>query len=309
VFGGRENEEIKLMGNGRPILLIAGTLMLVHAVAGAQARVKKNVVVGMYSGLALVMDVHHPDTPNGYGIVHISGSGWRRPLAYSAPILSESGQMDMFGQPLVERGYTVFSLNHRATPRFQFPAPLEDVQRAVRFVRYHADEYGIDPDRLGAVGGSSGGHLVSMLGVLDGRGDPDDADPVNQVSAKVQTVVARAAPADLARMGDGAEIALLLGAQVPENLESEEGHRYLEASPINHVSPDDPPILLLHGDADETVPFEQAELMVDALKAAGVESRLIRIPGGGHGPAFTGAQNPPDYISAMVEWFDRYLRK
>ena len=181
------------MMTGRWLFLTVATLIFVPITAEGQARVEKNVLVGMHSGLALVMDVHHSENPNGYGIVHISGSGWRRPLAYSAPPLSER-QVDLYGQPLVERGYTVFSLNHRATPRFQFPAPLEDVQRAVRFVRYHAAEYGIDPDRIGAVGGSSGGHLVSMLGVLDGHGDSDDPDPVNRVSAKVQTVVARAAP-------------------------------------------------------------------------------------------------------------------
>ena len=145
------------------------------------------------------MDVHHPENSNGYGIVHISGSGWGRPLAYNAPLLSE-GQVELYGKPLVAAGYTVFSLNHRATPRFRYPAPLADVQRAVRFIRFHAEVYGIDPERIGAIGGSSGGHLVSLLGVLDGDGNPDDPDPVNRVSAKVQTVVARAAPADMARL-------------------------------------------------------------------------------------------------------------
>ena len=174
--------------------------------------------------------------------------------SYSAPPLErEAG--DLYGQPLVERGYTVFSL-HRATPRFQFPAPLEDVQRAVRFVPRCG--IGIDPDhwrcwRL------SGGHLVSMLGVLDGHGDSDDRDPVNRVSAKVQTVVARAAPADLARIettnGRGAIALLPLPSQ---DLQAVEAGRYREASPVNYTSTDDPPILLLR--ADETVPFEQAEL-------------------------------------------------
>jgi acetyl esterase/lipase len=277
------------MCTGRSLLLVVGTLILIPTLAVAQGRVEKNVVVGMYSGLALVMDVHHPESPNGYGIVHISGSGWGRPLAYSAPPLSER-QVDLYGQPLVERGYTVFSLNHRATPRFQFPAPLEDVQRAVRFIRSHAEEYGIDPEHIGAVGGSSGGHLVSLLGVLDGHGDADDPDPVNRVSAKVQTVVARAAPAHLARIdtpsGTG-KLALLMGAEPSQDVQTVEGRRYWQASPVNYVSGDDAPILLLHGDADESVPFEQAELLSDALKTAGVDTRLIPIPGAGHGPSIS----------------------
>ena len=295
----------------RTLSLTVAALILVTGVARGQAKVDKNVVVGMYSGLALVMDVHHPENPNGYAIVHVSGSGWARPLAYNARLLSES-QVNIYGRPLVEQGYTVFSLNHRATPRFQFPAPLEDVQRAVSFIRYHAAEYGIDPDRIGAVGGSSGGYLVSLLGVMDGDGDPDDTDPVNRVSAKVQTVVARAAPADMARIGtpSGREaLALLLGARASQNLESEEGRRYWEASPVSFVSADDPPMLLLHGDADQTVPFEQGELMTAALKAVGVQSTLLRIPGGGHGARFRGAQNPPDYIGAVIDWFDRHLKK
>jgi acetyl esterase/lipase len=284
---------------------------LVPSVILAQARIEKNVVVGMVSGLALVMDEHRPATPNGYGVVHISGSGWGRPLAYNAPLLSES-QVAVYGKPLVDRGYTVFSLNHRATPRFRYPAPLEDVQRAVRFIRAHARDYGIDPDRLGATGGSSGGHLVLLLGMLDGRGDASDPDPVNRASAKVQTVVARAAPADLSRVQTAngrAALSLLMGAQNVEDAHTEEGRRYRDASPVSFVSADDPPTLLLHGDADETIPFEQAGLMQSALGAAGVPSNVIRVPEGRHGPTFPGARTPPDYIGAMVAWFDRHLKK
>ncbi len=280
---------------------------MIPTLAVAQARVEKNVVIGMYSGLALVMDVHHPESPNGYGIIHIAGSGWARPLAYDAQLLSER-QVDIYGKPLVERGYTVFSLNHRATPRFRYPAPLQDVQRAVRFIRFSADEYGIDPERIGAVGGSSGGHLVLMLGVLDGEGNPDDPDPVNRVSAKVQAVVARAAPADLARLPHP-NVALLISAAPSQDLETEEGRRCWEASPVNFASADDPPTLLLHGDADESVPYEQGEAMRDALNEGGVKATLIRIAGAGHGPGFPGAQDPPDYIGALIDWFDQHLKR
>jgi acetyl esterase/lipase len=300
-----------LITSRRSLLLALSALVCSSTTVVGQARVEKNVIVGMYSGLALVMDVHYPANPNGYGIVHISGSGWRRPLAYDAPLLSER-QVGIFGQPLVEQGYTVFSVNHRATPRFRFPAPLEDVQRAVRFIRYHAADYAIDPNRIGAVGGSSGGHLVSMLAVLDGIGDPDDPDPINRVSAKVQTVVARAAPSDLAKIEtvSGTRlIALLMGALPSPNPQSLEALAYREASPINYVSADDPPILLIHGDADETIPYDQSLLFRDALSASGVPARLITIRGAGHGPTFPGAVDPPDYLEAMVDWFDEYLKK
>ena len=110
----------------------------------------------MYSGLALLMDVYHPETPNGYGIVFISGSGWTRALSLDATPLKESGQEEIYAVPLAAAGYTVFGINHRASPRFRHPAHVEDAQRAVRFVRHYADRFGIDPDRIGAMGGSSG---------------------------------------------------------------------------------------------------------------------------------------------------------
>ena len=179
-------------------VLLIGTLLFVPSISAAEkVTVERNVVYGMYSGLALLMDVYRPTEPNGYGVVFISGSAWNAPLSFNATPLKESGQEKGYAIPLAEAGYTVFGINHRATPRFQYPAAVEDAQRAVRFVRHHAERFGIDPNRIGAMGGSSGGHLVSLLGTLDGAGDPDDPDPLNQESAKVQCVVARAVPADL----------------------------------------------------------------------------------------------------------------
>ena len=102
--------------------------------------IETNVVYGMYSGLALLMDVHYPDKPNGYSIVFIPGSGWTAPLAFDAPPLKDNTVGDG-PKKLANGGYTVFVINHRATPRFQYPAPLEDAQRAVRFIRSNAATY------------------------------------------------------------------------------------------------------------------------------------------------------------------------
>ncbi len=282
-----------------PILLAA------CAFAG-EPSVQPNVVYGMYSGAALLMDVHRPANPNGYGIIFVSGSGWTAAMAYSAEPLKSNSQSLLYAKPLVAAGYTVFTLNHRALPRFHYPAAVEDVQRAVRFVRHNAAGFGIRADRIGATGGSSGGHLVSMLGTLDGTGNPDDPDPVERESAKVQCVVARAAPIDFFKM-KGAGVSFL-GMSVPANdTKSVEYRTYHEASPISHVSSDDPPFLLMHGDKDESVPFAQSEEMELALKAAGVPVKLIRIEGAGHGPTFPGATHPPDYLGEMVAWFNHYL--
>jgi len=272
--------------------------------AVAEERVERNVVFGMYSGLALLMDVYYPENPNGYGIVFISGSGWTRGLSLDATPLKESGQEDVYAVPLAAAGYTVFGINHRASPRFRHPAHLEDAQRAVRFVRHHAERFGIDPSRIGAMGGSSGGHLVSMLGVLDGAGAATDASPVNRENAKVQVVVARAAPTDLT-LSPARSNHALFGFRRGDEEDSVEYQRFVDASPVIHVTSDDPPFLLIHGDMDETVRFKNSEVMKAALADAGVPVELLRIPGAGHGPTFPGASNPPDYIRAMGEWFDR----
>ena len=294
----------------KQITLVGAVAMLVtvgvQGTATAEQRIERNVVFGMYSGLALLMDVYYPENPNGYGIVFISGSGWTRELGSDATPLKESGQEDIYAVPLAAAGYTVFGINHRAAPRFRHPAHLEDAQRAVRFVRHHATEYGIDATRIGAMGGSSGAHLVSLLGVLDGDGDPKDASPVNRESAKVQVVVARAAPTDLALFSGTSP---LFGFRLPAREGSVEFRRMVDASPVTHVSADDPPILLIHGDADETVSFENSEVMKTALEQAGVPTDLLRIPGAGHGPTFPGATNPPDYIGAMIDWFNHHLPK
>lgn len=276
----------------------------------AEARPEKNVVYGMYSGLALLMDVYHPEKPNGYGVIFISGSGWHMPLAYNGSLKDGAANNNVL-QKLTEAGYTVFAINHRAAPRFRYPAAVEDAQRAVRFVRHHAKEYGINPDRIGGVGGSSGGHLVSMLGTLDGKGNPEDPDPVDRESSRLQCVVALAAPSDLAKIRTESGLSAVTSfVGIPlrgTNPATAEYKTYLASSPVTHVSGDDAPFLLIHGDADRTVPFEQSELMEAALEKSGVEVKLIRIAGGGHGRNFEGATNMPDYLGETVRWLNRHL--
>lgn len=296
--------------------LLLCAALLPGADAGSGARLESNVIYGMYSGLALLMDVHRPEKPNGYGVIFISGSGWHTAQELNAEPLKQGEQSKIYAPVLLKAGYTVFSLSHRAAPRFRYPAAVEDCQRAVRFVRHNATRFGVRADRIGALGGSSGGHLVEMLGALDGKPLADDPDPVNRESAKVQCVVARAGPSDLITMagsGGAPLVVSFMGAPSPKQLQANgktvEARLYREASPVFHVSADDPPILLLHGDADSVVPYAQSEEMEKALRAAGVTTKLLRIPGGEHGPKFPGAKNPPDYMAELVAWFDKYLKQ
>lgn len=287
-------------------IFISSTMALAQPELPAK-KVDRNVIYGMYSGLALLMDVYYPETSNGLGVVHISGSGWTKPLGLDAGLLNHQGHVKLECAALVKAGYTIFSINHRALPRFHYPAAVEDAQRAVRFIRYHADQYDIDPDRIGAVGGSSGGHLVSMLGTLDGKGDPEDESPVNRVSAKVQCVVARAAPTSFMEGGVGLFF-LNIREGALKNNQSIEYKRAKEASPITYVSADDAPFLLLHGDQDEAVPFKLSVMMEDALKEVQVPVRLLNVKGAGHGPSFPGAIDLPDLDQERLNWLNKYLK-
>ncbi len=148
----------------------------------------------MYCGLALLLDIRYPAQPNGYGVIYSAGSGWNASQDYDTlqdkdRLESEHSSAHYFVPRLLASGYTLFVVNHREGPHFHYPAPVEDVQRAVRFVRYNAKSYGIDADRIGIAGDSSGGYMAAMLGVLDGKGDATNHDPVNHESARVQCAV------------------------------------------------------------------------------------------------------------------------
>ncbi len=275
--------------------------------------VERNVIYGMYSGSALLMDVHRPVKSNGYGILFVAGSGWHAPLEYGATPIKDT-QVPLWGPPLVAAGYTVFSVNHRAAPRFHYPTAVEDVQRAVRFIRHHAKVYGIDPDRLGGLGGSSGGHLVGLVSALGAPGLTGDPDPVNRQPATLQTVVLRAPLVDLPKMIEvPAGLALVVSfLEVPlgDNVPTSKA-LWAQASPQTHVSATTPPTLLIHGDADDLVPHSQSSGYEAALRAAGVPTRLITVPGGKHGADFGYPQPRPgwsNYYNEPVMWFDQHLK-
>lgn len=281
------------------------------------ATIEENVVYGMYSGLALLMDVHRPAKPNGLGILYVPGSAWHAPLAAGAPQLKNLSPgipfVDQFNRsfvdPLLAAGYTVFVINHRAAPRFRYPAAIEDCQRAVRFIRQNAERFGVRPDRLGGVGYSSGAHLVSLLGVLDGDGDPHSTDAVERHSAKIQCVVAGATATDLSDLSSpllNPGVASFLGVLLFfAELGSAEQNIAAQASPLNHVSPEDAPHLLFHSEKDEVIPFAHSEKLAARLREAKVPVELLKIPGGSH--METRPPGGPDYIAAMIRWLETHL--
>ena len=151
--------------------------------------------------------------------------------------------MSLFAKGMTAQGYLVASVNYRLYPDAQFPAMIQDVKCAVRFLRAHAAEYNLDLNRVGAVGVSAGGHLVSLLGTTDASAGWDVGEYLDQ-SSRVQAVIAMAGVTDLSRNFPNADIEAMKRVGFGE-------YNVVEASPISHVTPDDPPFLLIHGDRGE----------------------------------------------------------
>jgi acetyl esterase/lipase len=301
-----------ILGVGCALLLAFGVPLAGGSAARAQAgpapRIDANVVFGRYSGLALLMDVHWPAKPNGLGVVYVPGSGFHTPLGYDALPITR------YTRPLVpafvDAGYTVFVINHRAAPRFRHPAALEDVQRAVRFVRSQAKSYGVSPDRLAAAGYSSGGTLASLVGVMDGEGKPDNPDPVDRLSARAQCVVAGGAAFDFTTVKTPVALPILgsyLGATLTLGYSKAgpEQAIYSEASPVTHVSPGDAPHFIFHGEQDEILFVDQADSMQAALQKAGVPVVLKRLPGANHGQYGSDAAG---LLSEIENWLGSCLK-
>lgn len=233
----------------------------------SQHAVIPDVVYGHKAGMALFYDVFRPGEANGAAIAFMVSGGWFS--RWQPPARRAAGF-----EHLLDAGFTVFAVHHGSAPRFKVPEAVDDVRRAVRHIRMHAAEHGIDPERIGAHGGSAGGHLALMLGLAGDAGDADAEDPVERVSSRVQAVVALFPPVDLTRIVGPSERfpALDFDPALAGDV-----------SPIGFASADDPPVLLIHGDEDELVPLANSEGMSAALDKVGVANEVIVIEGAGHG--------------------------
>ena len=229
-----------------------------------------------------------------------------------------------FYQELLKRGYTVFAVVHGSQPTFTVPDIIEDMHRAVRFIRYNAKTYHIDPKRLGILGGSSGGHLALMQGTAGKDGNPKADDPVERVSSRVQAVACFYAPTDFLNFGEPGN-ALIDRALKPPFTAAVDYKEFdkrkalyvpitdkkrlreitRKISPITHVDAASAPTLFFHGDKDETVPLQQSQTMRDSLEKAGVPTKLIVWKGLGHGAS------SKTYLAlpTVADWFDTHLVK
>ena len=212
------------------------------------------------------MDVYFPDAGEPWpALVYVHGGAWIR---------GDKAEAAMFARAMTDQGYLVVSLNYRLYPAGRYPAMIEDVKCAIRSLRANAREYNLDPDRIGAVGVSAGGHLVALLGTSEASAGMEVGEHLEQ-SSRVQAVVAMAPVTDLTRKFPNADIELMRQVGFGED-------NIVQASPITHVTADDPPFLLIHGDRDEVVPVEQSQLLYERLVQENVPAQLVIVRNGRH---------------------------
>ncbi len=281
--------------------------------ASAHTRTE-DVIYGRKFGTALTLDVFQPKQgATGAAAIAVISGGW-----YS----DHRGINAVSFQELLGRGYTVFAVVHGSNPKFTIPEVVEDMNRAVRFIRHHADDYGINKDKIGIFGFSAGGHLSLMLGTAGTEGKPDAPDPVDRESSRVAAVVAFFPPTDFLNYGREGEDAIGRGVLkdfksafdfhrfdnqtktlVPVTEETEIVEIGKAISPITHVTADDPPTRIIHGDADLLVPIQQAQILVEKMTSTGLTAELITKEGKAHGWPDIGKD-----LVLIADWFDKYLQ-
>ncbi len=231
---------------------------------------------------ALQADVYQPDGVGPWpGVLLIYGGSWDSS--------DHRWQMKLLARKLARRGFMVMNAAYRGTPEFRYPAPVEDLQEALRWLRAHASEYRLNPDRIATYGFSAGGHLAALLGMVGGPPE-----------VRVQAVVAASAPTDLTLYPGGEILPRFLGATFADKPE-----RFQEASPVTYVTADDPPVFLYHGTADKTVSPDHSKAFKVALDRAGVRNELRWVEGRGHATVllFGGAAE-----DAAIDFLDANLR-
>ena len=300
----------------RVIILIVLSIQFFSVYSQQVLDQPKEITYGRKDGMALTMLVQPPAvTSNGKAIIWVVSAGWTSDFNWIA-------LFKILTKPLSDRGFTLFFVMHGSQPKYAVPDAVIDLKRAVRFIRFHAAEYGIDPGNIGISGASAGGHLSLMIATTGDDGDPSGKDSVDKVSSRVQAVACFFPPVDLLNWkspGDNAVIrreikefqapldfvewnpVTLHYILITDSVKRTEIGRNI--SPLYFVTSDDPPVLIAHGDADKLVPLYQSQKMIEKLKEVNVPCELIIKPGADHG--FW--NDISVYTTIFADWFDKHL--
>ncbi len=288
------------------ILILLALLSTVPALACSAApptpdsrrSAQKNIVYGEIDGQKLLLDSYFPQQSGRTAlpvVLLVHGGGW------SGGDKADFSEMAAF---LAQEGYACFNINYRLVEEQanRYPAALDDVQRAVRWVRANANFYGLDAQRIAAIGASAGGHLVALLGTTETRHNDDPA--LAQYSSRVNAVVDLFGPVDLTRPFSG-NVQTLVDAFVGQPAASVP-ELAREASPVFHIDSQTAPFLIFHGDQDALVPVEQSRQFHQALQAAGIDSTYVEFKNEGHGFAQPASQER--FARELLAFFARQLK-
>ena len=294
----------------RGVYILAGLILILAALAGGLwlyyhptlASIQR-VAYGQRHGHELSYDVVQPENPNGLGVLLMVSGGWKSGTNSFRPWMTA---------PLLRRGYTVLAVYHVSQPEATVAEIFEDVSRAVRHIRHHAQDYGIDTKRLGVTGGSAGGHLSLLLATRGGPGPANTPDPVDRESCAVQAVAIFYPVTDLLNLGDSTEN--LRDGGPPKSFvkafrpQPSGPTNWVDIgkplSPLFHLHPQTPPTLIYHGDADTLVPLDQSQRYQARAREIGRTVELVVHPGGKHG-WLTMLWD----IHHFADWFDQHLSR
>lgn len=280
------------------MVLGLGGLAGVAGGAASAAELTRDVEYGQAGGERLLLDVSVPDGAGPFPVaILVHGGGWRRGDKAGSDRPGDGADITPWFAPLTAANLVWFSINYRLAPQHRWPACFEDLQTAVRWVKANAARYRGDPQRIALFGHSAGGHLVTMLATQ------------SREDTRVQAVVACAPVTDheqqLAKHGglsDGLQA--LLGR--PKEITPESLHAVRALSPVNRVKAGMPPVLLIHGDADQTVPIQMSVSFHRRLRASGVPCELLTLRGAPHAMG-EWAKSDPAWTKAMFAWLEKTL--
>ncbi|MEO8441093.1 MAG: alpha/beta hydrolase [Betaproteobacteria bacterium] len=284
---------------GLGLALVALVLLLATPRAAPEIEVIRDVVYGVGGETPLLLDLAMPKAGDGPFpvVVFLHGGGW---------LAGNRQEMNHFIEGVAGLGYVGITVEYRLVPAARFPAQVEDCKAAVRWVRANAAKYRMNPERVGAVGFSAGGHLASMIGVTDGKDGFDGSGGNPGLSSRVQAVVNFFGPTDFTtrdwpRDLETEVIEPFLGGSFAARADT-----YRRASPINYVTKDAAPFLFFHGSDDKLVPVDQSIRLGEKLKSAGVAAEVHVLAGEGHG--FTDANNQKA-MRQMLDFLDARLKQ
>ncbi|MGL6073669.1 MAG: alpha/beta hydrolase fold domain-containing protein [Fimbriiglobus sp.] len=268
-------------------LLVLGLVGLTASAAEPSLTVKRDVLYSEIAGEKLRFDVAMPKGDGPFPcVVGLHGGAWkggsRKDLSQPIRLIDFGVGDQSFIEALASEGFVAVSVSYRLAPQHKFPAQIIDAKTAIRYLRANAKEFKIDPERIGVVGFSAGGHLAALIGTTDKTAGFDEGVHAEQ-SSRVKCVVDLFGPADLSLYSEtpGIEKAFmlpLLGASFAEKPEL-----YKRASPVEYVTKDDPPFLLIHGTVDVVVPYVHSARLSKKLEETGVKCELVPMPRKGHG--------------------------